>query len=69
MRFCNHLLLFSKVRGLRKGHLLGTIFGDHLGDKIIEIRVQVNSKKVMNDFWVHFGDHWVPLGHPLERNE
>ena len=28
VRFCNYLLYFSKVRGLRKGHLLGTILGN-----------------------------------------
>ena len=27
VRFCYYLLYFSKVRGLRKGHFLGTILG------------------------------------------
>ena len=45
VKFCSYLLYFSKVGGLRKGHFFGDHFGYHLGDKIDEIGVQMNSKK------------------------
>ena len=60
MRFCCYLLHFSKVRGFKKYTFVGTIFGDNLGDKIVEIGVQMSGKK-SNEKNTQIQRFWCPF--------
>ena len=66
VRFCNYLLHFSKVRGLKKDKFLGTILVPFGRQNRWKQGSRTASKKVLKidthftRFWVHFGDHfWV----------
>ena len=66
VRFCNYLLHFSKVGGLKKDTFLGTILRPFGRQNRWKQGSRTASKKVLKidthftRFWVHFGDHfWV----------
>ena len=66
VRFCNYLLHFSKVGGLKKDTFLGTILGPFGRQNRWKQGSRTASKKELKidthftRFWVHFGDHfWV----------
>ena len=64
VRFCYYLLHFSKVGGLKKDQILGTMLGTVWETKLLKTGFQSSIKKVLKidthftRFWVHFGDNF-----------
>ena len=64
MRFCNYLLHFSKVGGLKKDQILGTILGTVWEIKLLKTGFQSSIKKSAGNrhpFYEIVGPFWRPF--------